>query len=94
VTDFGAAFDRERSAWRAGHGGDEECGDPIEGYEGERLRWAWEEADFDLSELWDHYSRLLAPCPCCSLGCIAESGYRRGSARYVGGTGCSLGFWP
>jgi hypothetical protein len=37
VTAFGEAWDRERTAWLAGHGGDE-LGYAVEGDEGQRLR--------------------------------------------------------
>ena len=58
--DFGAAFDRERDAWRNGHGGDER-GYAVEGEAGQQLRWAWEEADYTLATIWDCCSRVLQP---------------------------------
>ena len=58
--DFSAAFDRERTTWRTGHGGDD-SGYAVEGVEGQRLRWAWEEADAALAAIWDCCSRVLHP---------------------------------
>jgi hypothetical protein len=57
---FGEVFDREHWAWIAGHNGTED-GPPVEGCEGQQLRHEWEEADMDLTDLWDHYSRRLHP---------------------------------
>ena len=88
---FGEVFDRERAAWCAGHGGSED-GCPIEGVEGQRLRWAWEDAHYDLSELWGRYSRL--PLPLTRLGRIAETGQRLGSSKLGRVSPISLGFWP
>jgi hypothetical protein len=64
---FGEAFDRERAAWRAGHGGDDH-GWAIEGDEGQRLRHKWEDAVSELAEVWDLYSRLLHPRPPSDTG--------------------------
>jgi hypothetical protein len=62
MTAFDEAWDRERSAWLEGHGG-EEYGYAIEGDEGQYLRRVWEEAFYDLNDVWSWYSYRLQPAP-------------------------------
>jgi hypothetical protein len=83
VTGFSEAWDRERSAWLEGHGG-EEHGYAIEGDEGQYLRLEWEDAFAGLNEVWTWYSRRLQPAlPITFASLAAVLGGQTGNAIFV-----------
>jgi hypothetical protein len=90
VTAFSEAWDRERAAWIEGHGG-EEHGYAIEGDEGHYLRREWEDAFYDLNEVWTWYSyRLQPPLPITFASLFSVLGGKNGVALFAAMNNCTM----